>query len=52
MHKNNGSHGSSQEDAAMMLHLKETDNFDITSWEDSDKLEITVTRSINFTEFS
>lgn len=50
MHKDNGSHGCSQEDAAVMLHLNETDNFDITSWED--KLEITVTRSINFIDFS
>lgn len=39
-------------DAAVMLHLNETDNFYVTLWEDSNKLEITVTRSINFTDVS
>lgn len=52
MHKDNGSRGCSPEDGAVMLHLNETDNFDITSWEDSDKLEITVTGLINFIDFS
>jgi hypothetical protein len=52
MHKDSGCHRCSPEDAAVMLHLNKTDNFDVTSWEDSDKLEITVTRSINFIDFS
>jgi hypothetical protein len=52
MQKDNGSHRCSPEDAAVMLHLNERDDFHVTLWEDCDKLEITVTRSINFTDVS
>jgi hypothetical protein len=52
MQKDNGSHRCSPEDAVVTLHLNETDNFDVTSWEDSDKFEIAVVRSINSTDVS
>jgi hypothetical protein len=43
---------SSPSEAPVMLHLNVTDNSDVTSWEDSNKLGITVTKSISFIDIS
>jgi hypothetical protein len=46
--QDNGSHRLGSAEAVVLLHLNVMDNFVITSWEDVNKLQITVTRSINF----
>jgi hypothetical protein len=46
--QDNGSHRLGSTEEVMFLHFNGMDNFDITSWEDTNKLHITITRLINF----